>query len=297
MKHKDVFPNVAAKGLKCPMCAKEVQIHRNLVEHVVLAHSGNPDEYKVEKVVFHDRNSFEIHRNLVEHVVLAHSGNPDEYKVEKVVFHDRNSFEEWRLKTEKKYGIRWVIASSKSFVSRKVKRFRCDKALPTPKYVAKRPRSKKIVSCCTAFMEVIERGNTLEVQYCRTHCGHGTLFDVMNTCHEADPAPLLPLEPDVDISVETDINLLQSNWDLLDHFDADVAALRSKLILLSKLPQRDVNEHLSRIRETIKDADNSTSVMCSSYGIPDCSPTSRTGAMVPPEPVNSGASSTREEEE
>ncbi|KAK5974140.1 C2H2-type domain-containing protein [Trichostrongylus colubriformis] len=227
-KHKEAVSNDVRKGLKCPLCAKEVQIHRKLVEHVNLVHSSFADEYTIEKIIFNDRKSFE----------------------------------EWRYDTEEKYGVKWVIVSVKSFNNRKVKHFRCSSALPTPKYLAKQSRSKKIVTCCTAFMEVIERGNVFEVKYCKRHCGHGT---VVNVKMKADNV----IEQVTPHSVGEDPDIVRSNKDLLQRFDEEVAALRSKLLLLSESPKQRVNEHLSALVGIMKDADRATATFCAFHLVPN----------------------------
>ncbi|KHJ77867.1 hypothetical protein OESDEN_22513 [Oesophagostomum dentatum] len=61
---------------------------------------------------------------------------------------------------------------------------RCSRALPTVAYAnSTKPRTKKVVSYCTAFMKVCERDNGIEVEFCRRHFGH-----------EEEPA-LLTMDP------------------------------------------------------------------------------------------------------
>ncbi|VDO21653.1 unnamed protein product [Haemonchus placei] len=237
-KHSDAISNEIRRGLVCPLCGEEVKIQRNLVEHWSLVHSARPDDYKIEKTFFNDRDSYE----------------------------------EWRSKTDEKNNPKLVIVSTKTFGNKKVQHYRCNRTLRKKNFAPRRSRTKKNVTCCTAFMEVIEWGNTFEVEYCKTHCGHGELFgNADGKIEELIPHPL-----------ETLSNILQSNKELLRVFDTAVSALRSKLLELSDVPDQQVNDHLSMVVDIVKNADISTSAFCISNPILEPSRVMTTEAMVAP---------------
>ncbi|XGW08253.1 hypothetical protein V3C99_010952 [Haemonchus contortus] len=239
-KHSEAISNEIRRGLICPLCGEEVKIQRNLVEHWSLVHSARPDDYKIEKTFFNDRDSYE----------------------------------EWRSKTDGKNNPKLVIVSTKTFGSKKVQHYRCNRTLRKKNFTPRRPRTKKKVTCCTAFMEVIEWGDMFEVEYCKTHCGHGELLEVSNANEN--------IEQFIPHSLETVSDILQSNKELLRVFDTAVSALRSKLLELSEKPDQQVNDHLSKVVDIVKNADVSTSAFYASNPKLEQSLVMPTEAMVAP---------------
>lgn len=204
-------------------------------------------------------NCFKTQQELVAHAQEEHATRPDEYVVERAELQNRDDFEKWRHDLEKEVGTKFVKVSKRSMEDGlAATTFRCSRALPTPGY--RKQRTKKCVENCTAFMRAKERSSgVVEVCYCKTHCGHGSEAEV--TVNKG-PVGLLSE------ARQADARLMESNTQLMKEFDETVAALRSKLLRLSSVLDPEVNDHLAKMVELVKDADNLTATMPSLSSVP-----------------------------
>ncbi|CAJ0595019.1 unnamed protein product [Cylicocyclus nassatus] len=116
--------------------------------------------------------SINDHHDLVIHANAVHASGNRTFSVEAISFNSKSAFQDWKHALEEEETTRYAVHSKNKGTDGDITYMRCSRAEPGPSYIEKCSNSKKKVMYCTAYMKVTENERTINVEFCRTHCGH-----------------------------------------------------------------------------------------------------------------------------